>query len=220
MASEFSAKSALFEASERSLSIKGIIAVDVDCSGSEGVGNLEDVVHVPGDDSSSESIVAVVGSLDDLVHILELHEAHDRAKDLLLGNGHVVGHISEDGGLDEVSFLSVALSSQEQLGSLLLSSLHISQDLVHLFFINLGSLLGLLIEGISDHSSRGALGGSLNKLIINLLVNKDSASSDAALALVEEKGKLSLLNGQFHVSVVHNNVRRFATELESDSLQS
>lgn len=50
-------------------------------------------------------------------------------------------------------------------------------------------------------------------------MNEETATSDTALSLIEEKTELSLLNGQINISVIHNNVSRFTTKFQSDSLQ-
>lgn len=56
---------------------------------------------------------------------------------LLPGNGHVVLHISEHSGLDEVSFACGPSSSTHQLGSLSFSRADVAQDLVELLEVHL-----------------------------------------------------------------------------------
>lgn len=59
----------------------------------------------------------------------------------------------------------------------------------------------------------------LDELVMEFLVNEEAGSSAAALSSVEEEAERSLLNGFINVSIVHDDVSRLTTELESDSLQ-
>lgn len=56
---------------------------------------------------------------------------------LLPGDGHVVLHVSEHGGLDEVAFVCSRASSTHQLGSLFFSRADVAQDLVELLQVHL-----------------------------------------------------------------------------------
>lgn len=50
-------------------------------------------------------------------------------------------------------------------------------------------------------------------------MNEKTGAGNAALALVEEEGELSLSNRHIDVSIVHDNVGGLATKLERDALQ-
>ncbi len=54
---------------------------------------------------------------------------------------------------------------------------------------------------------------------MNLFVNEDSTSSNAALSLIEEESNLCLTYSEVHVCVVHDDVGGFAAELKSDPLK-
>lgn len=47
----------------------------------------------------------------------------------------------------------------------------------------------------------GTLGGSLDKLVVNLLVHIHATSSNAALSGIEEQTQLRLLNGQIDIGI-------------------
>ena len=54
-------------------------------------------------EASAKTVASVVRAGNDLILILELKDAHDRAEDLLAGNGVVVLHVGEHSGLNEVA---------------------------------------------------------------------------------------------------------------------
>ena len=92
-------------------------------------------------------------------------------------------------------------------------------DLVELLLVNLSTLLGLLVGGVAENALLGALNGELHELVVDLLVAVDTRAGAAALALVEEETKVGNLDGLVDVSVVHDDQRRLATELQCDVLE-
>jgi len=66
---------------------------------------------------SSETICCRVSDLDCLLSGLELGDGAHWAKDLLLNNFHVLGDVTEDGWLDEVALVSLALAANFNFGA-------------------------------------------------------------------------------------------------------
>lgn len=62
----------------------------------------------------------------------------------------------------------------------------------------LRSLLRLQVKGVSDRSPLGSLHAALHKLIVHVLLHVGARASAAALALVEEQGKVGLLHRVLH----------------------
>lgn len=139
---------------------------------------------------------------------------------LLPGNGHVVLHISEHSGLDEVSLVGGHSSSTHQLGSLPFPCADVAQDLVELLQVHLDvttekirtdsttleapggcylrPLLRLQVEGVSNPAPLGSLYAPLHKLLVDVFLHVSTRASAAALALVEEQGKVGLLHSVLH----------------------
>lgn len=95
-------------------------------SGLEGVGNLDGGVEVLGVNGSSKTVGGVVGNLDDLFLGLELGNAAHGAENLLLHNLHVLGDVGEDGGLDEVALVSLAVTTDLDVGTCILAGLDVA----------------------------------------------------------------------------------------------
>ncbi len=110
---------------------------------------------VTSDDTATQAEGGVVGAGNDLLLRLELDDGHDRAEDLLAGNGHLVMHLAEDGRLDPVSLggsvvarhksttylVAMAGAAVEQLGALALALLDVADDTVELDLVDNGALV-------------------------------------------------------------------------------
>ena len=71
-----------------------------------------------------------------LLQVGELEDALHRAKDLLLGDAHVVGHSRENRRLDEEASISLTAATGLQGGPLPLAGLDEAKDLVPLDAVN------------------------------------------------------------------------------------
>lgn len=179
----------------------------------------EGVVQVSSNDTSSETVVGVVSSLNHFVHVGEFHEGHHGSENFFLGDSHIVSNVSEDGGLNVESLVSESISSGKKFSSISLSTGDVSKNLIHLGAVNLGALLDTFLELRSKLEGRGIGSGLLNEFIVDLLVNESAGSSAAALSGVEEEREVSLLDGEVNVGIVHDDVGGLTTELEGDSLE-
>jgi hypothetical protein len=171
--------------------VEHVVAVNPYGASAETIGNTNGSVQVGSVNSSRKTIVGVVGSLDDLVFCAELSNRADRAKDLLLHNLHVWRNIGEDGGLDEVSLVSVSLTTNLDLGTLLLALLNITHDTVILNLGDLWALEGITLEWVANLVLLGAGLESLHKLVVDALLDIDTGACTAALAVVEEDTKVN-----------------------------
>lgn len=154
---ELSADAGVLEATEGSVGIEDIVAVDVNSTSAEGVRDLNGVVNVLGNESSTKTIVGVVSTLDNLIDVLELKDAHNGSKDLFLSDSHVVINIREDSGLDEPTLVADTAATSDKLSSLLLSNVNIVQNLGELIFVYLGTLISILCEWVTDLALLGSL---------------------------------------------------------------
>ena len=132
---------------------------------------------------------------------------------------HVLGDVGEDGGLDEVSLVPMALSSSNNRGTFLLALLDVAHDTVVLQLGDLRTLEGVGAEWIADLVLDSARLELLNKLVVDTRLDVDARTSTAALAVVEENAKVDPGDGVFNVGVVENDVWRLASELEGNLLQ-
>lgn len=99
------------ELTEWQLPVKSVVRVDPDSSGAERVGNLDGSGEVGGVDCGGKTVGGVVADLDDVGLCLELGDCADGAEDFFLLDLHVLGYVGEDGGLDEVALVAVAVAA-------------------------------------------------------------------------------------------------------------
>jgi hypothetical protein len=130
----------LLESAERRLRHSGVVAVDPDGSGLDGLGEGEGRVDVLGQHTGRQTVMSGVGSLDHFLHGGELENLLDGAEDFLLGDAHVVRHISEDGRLDEIAFRAPLFASALEGGAFLDARLDQIHHLLELLVAHLQSI--------------------------------------------------------------------------------
>lgn len=216
---EFSANTGLLEATEGHLVGDHVVAVDPHGTGLEGVGDTDGGVEVGGVHGSGETVGGLVTSLDDLFLGLELGDGAHGAEDLFLHDLHVLADTGEDGGLDEVSLLTVSLTTGLELGTRLLAGLDVVHDSVVLELADLGTLEGVGGEWVTDHVLLRSLSEGLDELVVHARLHVDAGSGTAALTVVEKDTEVDPRDGVLDVGVVEHNVGRLATELEGDLLE-
>ena len=235
---ELSSETALLVAAEWHLVVEGVVGVDPDGAGLERIADLDGGVEVLGVHGGGEAVGGLVGGLDDLVLGGELGDGADGAEDLLLHDLHVLVHVGEDGGLDEVALVALAVAASLDGGTSLLSGLDIADvdvsassicqeevinnlphDAVELQLGDLWALEGVLGEWVANNVLLCALLEALQELIVDTVLYVDTRTGAAALAVVKEDTEVDPGDGVVDVSVVEDNVWRLAAELKGDLLQ-
>lgn len=168
---------------------------------------------------SGQAVAGVVANLDGISLILELLNSNDRSKDLLLGDLHVGSDIGEDGRLDEVALGTMTFTTQSDSSTLLLAVVDIFHDTVELELRDLRALEGTLLEGVSELVLSRTLLEASDELVVDTLLNQQTGTCAAALAVVEEDTEVGPRDGVVNVSIVKDNVGRLATQLKGDLLQ-
>ncbi len=77
---------------------------------------------------------------------------------------------------------------------------------MELIAVDLGALVGVVGEGVADLALLGNLNAAADELVVDLLMDEESAAGDAALTLVKEEADLGLGNGEVDVGIVHDDV--------------
>lgn len=106
--------------------VESVVCVDPDGPGLERIRNIDGRVEVCGVDSGSETVGGAVADPDGISLVFELGNGADGAEDFFLHDLHVFADVGENGGLDEVALLSVALAANFNLGAFLLSLIDVS----------------------------------------------------------------------------------------------
>lgn len=77
---------------------------------------------------------------------------------------------------------------------------------MELIAVDLGALVSVGGEGVTNLALLGDLCGSADELVVDLLVNEEATAGNAALSLVEVETHLRLGDGEVDIGVVHDNV--------------
>lgn len=107
--------------------VKGVVCVDPDGTGLEGVRNVDGGIEISGVDCGGKTVCSTVADPDGISLVLELGNGADGAEDFFLHDLHVFADVGEDRWLDEVTLFSVALAPNFDLGAFLLSLLDVSR---------------------------------------------------------------------------------------------
>lgn len=199
--------------------VQGVVAVHPDGSSVQPVADADGSVEVLGVNGGGQTVVGVVGGLDDVLLGLEPGDGANGTEDLLLHDLHLGGDAGEDGGLDEVALVAVALATRLDGGTLILTGLDVAHDAVVLELADLRALEGVLSEGVADLVLFGALLERGDKLVVDAILHVDTGPGTAALAVVEVDTKVDPVDGVLNVSVVEDNIGGLAAKLERDLLK-
>ena len=94
--------------------------VDEAGAGIQMLADIKCLIDILSEDPRSEAVLRVVCPLHHALHVpgVKLGDAHDGSEALLLGQVHVVLHVTEDGQLHEEASTVASLASQDQSGAL------------------------------------------------------------------------------------------------------
>ena len=124
--SKLTANTRLLVATEWHLVMKGVVGVDPHGAGLECVRDFDGGVEVGGVHGGRKAVGRGVADFDGLLLRLELGDGADWAEDLLLHDLHVLGHVGEDGWLDEVALVTLAVAANLDLGTCVLAGLDVA----------------------------------------------------------------------------------------------
>lgn len=170
-------------------------------------------------EGGSETVRGVVSDANGILFARELLDSADWSEDLLLDDLHVIGTFTEDGWLDVVALVSVALTTNLDLGTGLLALLDVAHDTVELELRDLGALEGVWLEWVADLVLVGTLLEAGHELVVDALLDEDTGAGTAALAVVVVDAEVDPADGIVNVGVVEDDVGALSAELEGDLLQ-
>lgn len=107
--------------------MQSVVGVDPHGAGLERIADLDGGVEVGGVHGGGKAVGALVAGGDDLLLGGELGDGADGAEDLLLHDLHVLGDVGEDGGLDEVALVALAVAADLDGGAGFLAGLDVAK---------------------------------------------------------------------------------------------
>ncbi len=105
--------------------VQHVILINPDSTSFQSVADADGGVQAAGVDGRGETVGGPVADADGVFFRLEFGDGADRAKDFFLHDLHVLADAREDGGLDEVAFLAVTLTTDFDFGAFLLALFNI-----------------------------------------------------------------------------------------------
>lgn len=167
----------------------------------------------------AHTVLSAVTDPDGLIGILEFLDGDDGAEDLLLGDLHVGSDIGEQSGLDVEALVAVALTTERNGGTSILTVLDVLHDAVELELGDLRTLEGVGGEGVTELVLGGTLPEAGDELVVDALLDKQPRAGAAALTVVEEDTEVRPRDGVVDVSVLEDDVGGLAAQFEGDLLE-
>lgn len=169
--------------------VQHVVLIDPNSTSSQSVADADGSVQAAGVDGGGETVGGTVADADGVFFRLEFGDGADRAKDFFLHDLHVLADAREDGGLDEVTLLTVTLTADFDFGAFLLALFNIPtywsmyalvikrESLPHdAVILKLGDLWALECipsEWIPNLVRRGPLLELLDEFVIDSLLHID-----------------------------------------------
>jgi len=178
---KFATDTRLFESTEWQLMRQEVVTVDPDGTSLKSVTDFNGNIEILGVNTSSETVESIMSLGKDILSICEFTNGNDRSEDFFLHNLHLLIDFSEDGRLDEIAFLAVTFTTEDDLGSLVFAGFDIIHDTRELKFRDLRTLDGGCLEWIADLVLLCAFSESLDKFVVNAFLHIYSRTSAAAL---------------------------------------
>lgn len=193
--------------------------VDPDHPGLNLRSNLVRALDILRENTGTETVSGIVGTLDSLLCRLEAANNNERTEDLLPRDSHIVLDVRKDSWLDEIALLAEALTTTNETSSLILAGLDISKDLVELHLGDLRSLVRIRLKWITDDGNLlGLLTEGLDELLVNALLDIDTRGRAADLAHVAHDTSVRPLDGLIEVAVLEDDVGRLSSGLKGTIL--
>src|SRR5437879_3632298 len=179
--------------------------------------------HVGGPDRRTQAELRVVGKTEPFIEVFDLAHRQRRSEDLFLPHAGVVGHLADDGRLDEPALLVLGTvrpaASVDQLRATIERVLELGLDLGALRFGVHRAHAAVLVEPITRLELRRARDELLQERVIGALLNVKPLRGKTLLAAVEEAADRDRAGGAFEVGIVEHDAWIAAAELERDLLQ-
>ena len=216
---QFAADAAHLEAAKRRCRIEDIVAVHPDRSGPDMLGEVMGLAHITRPDGGGQAIERLVRPLNDFIRLFERQHAEHRPEDFVRGDGHVVRHVVENGGLNVEALASGSLAPRHAGRPGRVALVDVAQDLVELVAVHLRPLHRVGFKRIANLSLAGPRDQFVHELGVDLFLNKHAAARAAALSLVEEQAEFRASDGGVQVGVGEDHVGTLAPQFKRQPFQ-
>lgn len=99
---------------------------------------------------------------------------------LFSGDSHFIFDICKHGWLDEITAISVSLTTSQKFGTFSFTGIDKCQNLLELIFVHLRSLFDVQIEWIAYISLSGTFNAPRDKFVINSIFHENARSGATA----------------------------------------
>src|SRR5450759_753583 len=165
-----------------------VVAVDEHCARLQCMRHPMRTLYIVRPHAGDESVNRVVRLRDQVLLALERDGCQDRSKDLLLRDPHRAVDVGEHGGLHEVAGAETvhALATGHEPRALFVADIDVAENAVQLRLRNERAHLSHGIDAGADVQILDCLGQLVDHVVVDLLLDEQSRSGRADLALVEK----------------------------------
>jgi len=196
------------------------VAVNNSAVASKRTNPLEIVLEVFGEEGRGEALWDFVVPSNRFVQGLEAEDVKDRCKDFMLNDVCIVGNL-DDRGFNVVTLVTLDnLSSSEDLATLLLNFFKAILVLLDTHLRVQRSHQGFTVHGVADLHSLVGTYHAVHEVVVNAIVQEESAQGCAALATCSNSGEDRALECNFEVGIGHDDGCIIATKLKDGAAKS
>src|SRR3984885_911353 len=203
---KLSSNTRLLKATEWHLVAEHVVVVDPDGTCLQLVSHSDGGVKVLSMNGGGKTVGGLVASLDNFILSLELANRAHGAEDLLLHDLHILADAGENGWLDEVALVALALTTGLDLGAGLLPALDVGHDPVELELAHLWALEGVGGKWVANDILGCSRLERFDELVVDAGLDVDARTSTAALTVVEENAKVDPRDGIIKVRVIEDDI--------------
>src|ERR1700690_4209977 len=218
---EFAAKAGLLVAAPGRFDVRWLHVIYPYDSGAESFYYSKGFEYVPRPNGGCEPIRRRVGDANGIRLTLEWDDGGYGAENFLLCNPGGIVYVIEYRGFHVVALRETrGTSATRGKFCLFLAEVLIRPHPIELVFTNEGAHFCFAIQRRAQSDGIRFGGHRFDKLAVNRLLDEDAAASGANFSLIDENAEERAINRGFEIGIRKKYVRRFATELQSDTLHS
>ena len=200
------APSGLFVSAEGQRRVEDVVAVDPHRAGAQQLGSAVGLADVARPDGGSQAVFAVVGARHNFLGIVERHRRHHRPEDFFPHDFHVFASVHENGGLDEISFVTFLVPPVTALAPSEKPASRYPQTRLSCSSETSGPMLRLGIEAGADIDFLRMFGNAFHDSVEDRLLDVEARSGAAALAVIEEDRARGPGDGCVEISVLETTL--------------
>ncbi|MPM58715.1 hypothetical protein SDC9_105548 [bioreactor metagenome] len=218
MARAFAAEAGLFDAAERRHFVGDQARVHTHHAVFQTRRNAPDAALVFGEHIGRQAEDGVVGAVNHFGFVVEAKQRCDGAEGFFAAHQHLVGHVGQHGGAEEVAAERVPRTASEQAGAAFQRVADVAFGLGDGGLVDHRAVRHAIVHAVADLELAHGSGQVCGDFVIDAVVDVDAVGAHAGLADVAELGGDDARHGTVDVGVFEHDQRRIAAQFERQLL--